>query len=81
MITRANKVHVCIKFYVTVPKAVDSWPREDLCFSFLERSARLPDLTMNATLTSSSPLSLPSLFFSLPGFPLSLYHLRNQTLI
>jgi hypothetical protein len=52
-----------------------SCPREDLCFSFLLRSVRLPALTMNAILTSSSPLDL---FFSFPGLLFRVYHLHQS---
>lgn len=41
-------------------------PMEDLCFSFLLRFVRLPDLTVKAMRTSSSPRFLP--LSSLPGF-------------
>lgn len=50
-------------------------PKDDLCFSFLLKSAKLPDFTIKATFTSSSPRSF---FLSFPGLSFNLYHLKNK---
>lgn len=51
---------------------LDNCPTDNLCFSFLLRSSKLPDLTLKAIFTCKEPLSL----LSDPFFPFNGYHLK-----
>lgn len=73
-----NIVQKLLYYSLVIPMFdADSCPTDNRCLSFLLRSSILPDLTVNAILTCSKPLSL----LSDPFFPFNGYHLNSITKI